>query len=126
MITLRIIMNVRPEKQKEVLQTLLTLVETPGKKSGCLSYGIYCDIEDENVFNLISEWENRRHLDHYMGTDRFSVLLGTKSLLCEPLDFRIIRYRDAEGIEAVNSVRKKMKLIATDHEHAHGSKNEIP
>ncbi len=100
MIVIRITMKVRPEKQKEVLQTLLTLVEAPGKESGCLSYGIYCDIEDKNIFNLISEWENRRHLDHYMGTDRFSVLLGTKSLLREPLDFHYLK--------AVSSVRKKL------------------
>ena len=110
MIVIRITMTVRPEKQKEVLQTLLTLVETPGKESGCLSYGIYCDIKDENVFNLISEWKSRRYLNHYMRTDRFGVLLGTKSLLSEPLDFKIFRYRDIKGIESVNSVRKKMKL----------------
>jgi len=85
MILVRIIMNVLPEKQKEVLQTLLSMIETMGKEKGCLSYGIFCDIEDKNVFNLISEWETRQHLDHHMGSDRFSVLLGTKSLLCEPL-----------------------------------------
>ena len=109
---IRIIMKVLPEKQKEVLQTLLSLIEVPGKESRCLSYGIYCDIENNHVFNLISEWETRRHLDHYMNTDRFSVLLGTKSLLCEPLKIQIYSDIDPEGIEAVNAVRKKMKLVA--------------
>jgi len=37
----------------------------------------------------------------------FSVLLGTKSLLCEPLKIQIFKVSDPEGIEAVNSVRKK-------------------
>ena len=107
MIVVRIIMNVLPEKQKEVMQTLLSLIETPGKESGYLSYGIFCDIEDKNVFNLISEWETRQNLSHYMRSDRFSVLLGTKSLLCEPLEIKIFKVSDAEGIEAVNSARKK-------------------
>ena len=101
------IMNVLPEKQKEVLQTLLSMVEPPGKEKGCLSYGIFCDIEDKNVFNLISEWETHQHLNHHMRSDRFSVLLGTKSLLCEPLKIHIFTVSDSVGIEAVNSVRKK-------------------
>ncbi len=101
-------MNVLPEKQKEVLQTLLSLTQQSAKEKGCLRYGIYRDIEDENVFNLISEWETRQKLDHYMRSDSFRVLLGTKSLLCEPLKVQIFAVSDSEGFEAVDSVRKKI------------------
>ncbi len=111
MIIIRTIMNVLPEKQKEVLQTLVSLIEIPEKEGGCLSYNIYCDIRDNHVFNLISEWKTRKHLNHHMRTDRFSVLLGTRSLLCEPLKFQIYSISGAEGIEAVKSVREKMELI---------------
>jgi len=107
MIVVRMIMNVLPEKQKEVMQTLLSMIESLEKDSRYLSYGIFCDIEDKNVFNLISEWKTRKDLDHHMRSDIFSVLLGTKSLLCEPLKFQIFTVSDSEGIEAVNSVRKK-------------------
>lgn len=107
MIVVRIIMNVLPEKQKEVMQTLLSMVEPPGKKSGYLNYGIFRDIEDKNVFNLISEWKTRQDLDDHIKSYRFSVLLGTKSLLCEPLKIQIFTVSNSEGIEAVNSVRKK-------------------
>jgi quinol monooxygenase YgiN len=107
MIIVRIIINVLPEKQKEVLLTLLSLMKLPEKEKGCLSYGIYADIEDENVFNLISEWQTRQHLDQHMRSDRFSVLLGIKSLLAEPVKIQIVTVSDSEGIEAVNSVRKK-------------------
>lgn len=101
-------MNVLPEKQKEVLQTLLAMVEPPGKEKGCLSYGIFCDIEDKNIFNLISEWDTRQHLNHFMRSERFSVLLGTKSLLNEPLKIQILSISDSEGIEAVNLARKQV------------------
>jgi quinol monooxygenase YgiN len=107
MIVVRIIMKVRPEKHKEVMQTLLSMIEPLGKESGYLSYGIFCDIEDKNVFNLISEWEARQNLDHYIRSDLFSVLLGTKSLLCEPLKFQIFTASDSEGIGIVNAVRGK-------------------
>ncbi|MBE0584541.1 MAG: antibiotic biosynthesis monooxygenase [Desulfofustis sp.] len=99
-------MNVLPEKQKEVVQTLLSLMEPAGNE-GCLSYDILGDIENQNVINLISEWQTRRQLDCHLSSDRFSVLLGTRSLLYEPLDIQILTIFDAEGMEAVNAVRKK-------------------
>jgi quinol monooxygenase YgiN len=99
-------MHVLPGKQKEVLQTLLSLIEPPGN-DGCLSYDIFNDIEDNSVFSLISEWQSRRQLNLHMSSDRFSVLLGTRSLLSEPLKIQILTVSDVEGIEAVNAVRQK-------------------
>jgi quinol monooxygenase YgiN len=100
-------MTVLPEKQKEVLQTLLSLMAPPGKEQGCLSYDIFSDIEDETVFNLISEWETRQHLDQHLKSDRFSVLLGTKCLLSEPLKIQIATVSEFEGMEAVCTARKR-------------------
>jgi quinol monooxygenase YgiN len=100
------IMNVLPEKQKEVLLTLHAMLEQSGKEKGCLSYDIFGDIENKNIFNLISKWETRRYLDHYIMSDSFSVLLGTKSLLREPLKVQIFTVTNSEGIEAVDSIRK--------------------
>jgi quinol monooxygenase YgiN len=111
MIVGRIIMNVFPEKQKEVLQTLLLLIEPFGKENGCLSYGIFYDTVNQNIFNLISEWETRRHLTHHMRSDKFSVLLGTKSLLREPLDIKIFTVLNEEGIEAAYFIKNKLKPI---------------
>ncbi|MGD2030747.1 MAG: antibiotic biosynthesis monooxygenase [Desulfobacterales bacterium] len=107
MIIVRIIMNVLPEKQKEVMQTLLSIIEPPGKESGYLSYGIFCDIEDKNVFNLISEWETREYLNDHIKSYRFSVLLGTKSLLCEPPQIEIHTVSRSEGMEAIDAIRSK-------------------
>jgi quinol monooxygenase YgiN len=108
---IRTIMSVLPEKQKEVLQTLISMAGPTENEKGCLSFGIYGDIEDENIFNLISEWESRPHLNRHMRSDRFSVLLGTKSLLSEPMKVQIFTVSNTEGMEAVNTIRKKMKRI---------------
>ena len=107
MIVVRIIMNVLPEKQKEVMQTLLSMIESPEKDSGYLNYGIFCDIEDKNVFNLISEWKTREDLNDHIKSYRFSVLLGTKSLLCEPPQIVIHTVSHSEGMEAIDTVRRK-------------------
>ena len=115
MIVVRIIMKVRPEKHKEVMQTLLSMIEPLGKESGYLSYGVFCDIEDKNVFNLISEWETREDLDNHIKSYRFSVLLGTKSLLCEPPQIVIHTVSRLEGMEAVDAVRRKRTRQIPNH-----------
>jgi quinol monooxygenase YgiN len=49
MIIVRIKMNALPEKQKEVMQTLLSMTDTAGHVEGCLSYEGFCDLEDNYV-----------------------------------------------------------------------------
>jgi quinol monooxygenase YgiN len=108
-----------PENQKEVMQTLLSMVESTRKERGCRSHHVLGDIEDENVFCLIDEWETREDLDQHIRSAKFGVLLGTKSLLCEPVKIQVFTVSDSEGIEAVNSVRKK----ETDFTHINSSRS---
>ena len=105
----RIMMNVLPEKQKEVLLTLLSLIEPAGMEQGCLSYGVFRDIRDKNIFNLISEWQDRQYLNLHLQSDRVTVLLGTKSLLSEPMKIQIVTASGIEGLEAVNAERKNRR-----------------
>jgi quinol monooxygenase YgiN len=107
MIIFRIAMNVLPEKQKEVMQTFLSMIEPTGKEKGCLSHDVFCDIEGKTVFNLIEEWETREDLDRHIRSERFSVLLGTKSLLAKPLEMKIHTVSHSEGMEVVNALRGK-------------------
>ena len=107
MIVVRITMNVLPEKQKELVQTLLSMIEPTGKEKGCLSYDVFCELEDNHVFSLIEEWETREDLDRHIRSERFSVLLGTKSLLAKPSEINIHTVSHSEGVEIVNALRGK-------------------
>lgn len=107
MIIVRTILNTLPEKQKEVMQTLLSMVEPPLNRNGLLSYGIYRDIEDNNVFNLISEWKSRACLNLHLRSDTFSVLLGIKGLLSKPIEIRIVKVSSVEGLDAVEAARSE-------------------
>ena len=107
MIIVRIAMNAFPEKQKEVMQTLLSMIESTKKERGCLSHCVFRDVEDQNVFSLIDEWETREDLDRHIMSAKFGILLGTKALLRQPLEVKIFAVSESEGIDTVNSVRKK-------------------
>ena len=105
MIILRITMNALPEKQREVMQTLLSMIEPTGKEKGCLSWDAFCDIEDKTAFSLLEAWENREYLEHHLSSDRFGVLLGTQSLLNEPLKIQIHTVSHSEEMAAIRAAR---------------------
>ena len=107
MIIVRITMVARPEKRKEVRQTLLSMIEPTLREKGCLSYQVFQDIEDENIFSLVKEWKTREDLDRHMRSDRFGVLLGTKILLNEQQNIQIHTISHSEGMEAVHAIRGK-------------------
>jgi quinol monooxygenase YgiN len=106
-IIVRIALNALAEKQKEVIQTLLSMIESTGKEQGCLSHHVFRDIEDKNGFSLINEWETREDLDRYIRSANFGVLLGTKSLLCETPFIQIHTVSYSEGMAAVNAARNR-------------------
>lgn len=107
MIVLRITLNVLPEKQKEVVLTLLSIMAPMERVPGCLSYSLLCDMKDKNLLCVLEEWENREKLDHYLKSDLFGVLMGTKSLLRQPHGLNIYTVQQAEGMDAVRTARGK-------------------
>ncbi|MGD9010727.1 MAG: putative quinol monooxygenase [Desulfobacteraceae bacterium] len=107
MIVVRITMNPLPEKQLEVMQTLISMIEPTSKEAGCLSYNVFCDIEDRNRFSLLERWETREDLNQHIATRKFGALLGIKALLSEPLEIQIHTVSQSEGMEAIHAARNK-------------------
>ena len=105
MIIVRITMKALREKRTEMMQTLLSMIEPTGKEKGCLSYDVFCELEDNHVFSLIEEWETREDLDYHIRSERFSALLGTKSLFAKPLEMKIHMVSHSEGAEILNALR---------------------
>lgn len=105
MIFVKITMTVLPEKQLELEQTLVSMIGPGEKETGCLSYAVYCDIEDRHRFSLFQEWKTREDLDHHIHSKRFGVLLGTKALLCDSPTIQIHTVSRSEGMAAIEAVR---------------------
>ncbi len=108
MIIVRITLDVLEDKQLELTQTLLSLIEPVGRETGCKSYSIFCDIHDKNRFCLIEEWESNKDLERHIKSHRFGVLLGTKTLLRNPLKVGIYSVSHLQGMEAIEAVRIKL------------------
>jgi quinol monooxygenase YgiN len=76
--------NVRPEKRKELSQTLLSIVEQVRKESGCLHIGFYQNVDNETDFLMIEEWASQKDSDDHLRSDIFAVLLGAGTLMHRP------------------------------------------
>ena len=105
MIVLRVTLDVLPEKQLELVQTLISMIEPAVKEEGCLSYTVFCDIEKRHRFSMLGEWKTREDLNHHFRSHRFGALLGTKSLLDTSMQIQIHTVARSEGIEAIEAAR---------------------
>ena len=112
MFIVRIKWYVRPEKEFEFTQTLLSMIEPTKREPGCLSYAVFSNLEDSHCYNLLAEWKTRKDLSRHLETTRFGVLLGLKSLLAEPSHIRIYSIKVTEGIELVKQIREKRQAAA--------------
>lgn len=84
MIVAIIKMRALPEKCLELKQTLLALAEPTRNEKDCLDHHVFQDIEQENSFTLFQQWLSRDALEKHLCSERFTVLMGTRSLLIHP------------------------------------------
>ena len=103
MIEATILMNVVPAKREELRQTLSSMTEDILREEGCTSCKIYQDVNNENIFRLIEEWETQENLDNHIKTEIFSALMGTKSYLVAHPEITI---KEASSIAETEDVKK--------------------
>jgi quinol monooxygenase YgiN len=105
-----ILFDVLPEKRIELLQTLRSMVEGFKKEKGCKSCFFYQDVDNENIFILVEEWNSQEELDNHLKSEMFGALIGAKSLLAKipEVDIKVIAYK--AGMEAVRKARENESI----------------
>jgi quinol monooxygenase YgiN len=88
MITMTMVVNVKPGKREEFLQTMLSLCADWEKHPGLRKSALYQEMDDRTGFSLIYEWETREDLDIYFNTEEFRVLLGALKVLGEKSEIK--------------------------------------
>ena len=105
MVVFTIRIKVRPEKRRELKQTLRGFPAPTGNGKGCLGHHFYEDLEDKDSFILVEEWESRAKLNDFLRSDRFGVLLGAMDLLGESPRIRFTEITDQGGMEVIEAAR---------------------
>ena len=71
----------KPGKQLEIRQSLQGISAKVKILDGCEDTKVYQDMDDDNIFFLVEEWQQQRYLDDHMKTNLFKALLGIRELL---------------------------------------------
>ena len=100
MVIIFVRINVRPEKRKELAQTLLSIVKQVRKEGGCLCAGFYQNSENEEDFLLVEEWATRQDSEDHLRSDIFTVLIGAGSLMLRPPQIEIHTVSNSSHLEA--------------------------
>ena len=91
---------VRPEKRKELTQTLHSIVGQVRKESGCLDAGFYQDVDSETEFLVVEQWATQKDSDDHLQSDIFTVLLGSGCLMRRPPAIAIHTVSASRQLEA--------------------------
>jgi quinol monooxygenase YgiN len=107
MATLRL--KVRPDKRDGFIKTIRGMLEPTRVEQGCISFYFYQDIEDENTFTLMEEWETNPDFNSHIHRDSYKKLLALMELLSEPPEIKINTVSERSGLEYVEDVLLKSK-----------------
>ena len=80
----------KPGNQVEINQSLKGIAAKVKKLDGCKDTKVYQDVDDENIFFLVEEWQKQRLLDDHMKSSLFGALLGTKGLLIKDPEIKFM------------------------------------
>ena len=107
MIVTTIRMHTTPENRKELMQTFRSLSHPITNGNGCNSCRIYREVGNEEAVIVIQEWDSRNHLDSYLRSDEFAVMVGAMSLLEQPdtVEFQVLD--QVEGSRSVEAIRAR-------------------
>ncbi len=105
LVTLR--MTVRPESRRDLLETMRGMLEPVRVERGCLSYRLYEDIEDRNIFVLVEEWKTRQDLESHIRTNKERRLLSLMDLLSEQPELQFNTVSETEGMDLIEDVLGK-------------------
>lgn len=79
--------------QTEAYQRLAAeLARETRKEQGCISYELFQDINNQNIFSFIEAWENQDALDMHMKSAHFQKIVPEMVLLREkPSEINVYR-----------------------------------
>jgi quinol monooxygenase YgiN len=99
-------MIVRPEKRRDLLETIRGMLEPARVERGCLSYRLYEDVENRNAFVLLEEWATQEDLERHISKDNQRRLLTLMDLLGEQPELRFNTVSHTAGMDLIENVLK--------------------
>ncbi|OOM77281.1 putative monooxygenase YcnE [Clostridium puniceum] len=62
---------IEDDKKDTYLQLAKELIEKSRKEEGCISYGLFQDINNASVFTFIEEWKDQKAIEIHNNSEHF-------------------------------------------------------
>ena len=99
-------MIVRPERRGDLLEAMRGMLEPARVERGCLSYGLYEDVENSNAFVLLEEWATQEDLEGHISKGNQRQLLALMDLMSEQPELRYNTVSHTAGMDLIENVLK--------------------
>jgi quinol monooxygenase YgiN len=113
MVAIALRLVARAERRQELLDAVRNGLLTPTRdEPGCLRYRFYQDVEDENAFSFVEEWDNWEALGAHIRSAHvgaFLAALGDR--LAEPPEARFYEVARVRGAEVIDEARGALPRI---------------
>jgi quinol monooxygenase YgiN len=93
----------------EFVEFLASISDELRKEQGCLELNLYRDIEQENNYGVVSEWNSQGSMEQHFKRKNFSLLLGAAKVLGESFEIKI-----SETSETGDSQLAREKITLQD------------
>lgn len=71
MLLVNAVIKIKPGMEKEFLEKVQPLLKASRNDEGCISYGLYKSVEEEDSFMMIEQWTSPEMLDKHTKMDHF-------------------------------------------------------
>ena len=86
MLTLRVLTRIDPEKRLEFLQAMRTFRQLSKDDK----HSLYSNVDEDDLYCLLMDWEGQEQLDEYLVSSRFQFFSGAATVLGTIVDAEII------------------------------------
>ncbi len=77
---------VKKYKNEEFLEFMNMSMAKILRQTGCLSYDLYKDLDQENTYRLVGEWKTASAMEKHFQTREYVLLLGAAKVLCDTFE----------------------------------------
>ena len=88
---------IKAYKTDEFIECTRSLLPGFRKEKGCLAYSIYRDIEKENTYSVVAEWQTHKAMEKHFQTHDFEVLIGAARVLGDAFEMNIAEGKESGG-----------------------------
>jgi quinol monooxygenase YgiN len=88
---------IKAYKTDEFIDCTRSLLPGFRKEKGCLAYSLYRDIEKENTYSVVGEWQTHKAMEEHFQTDDFEVLIGAARVLGDAFEMNIAEVKESGG-----------------------------